>query len=112
MDIYNGCEVFCLFATIVFSPSNTRSFPIREYGMNGLSQPLQEHEIRDMKSSPEIMARVLRSYKLMLSFYGMTLVDESTGLCDRSEYEIGTMHSSNNRGTNRGQSRYRNLVRT
>jgi hypothetical protein len=45
-------------------------FPIREYGMNFESQPLQEHEIEEMKASEEIIERILRSYRLMLSFYG------------------------------------------
>jgi hypothetical protein len=45
-------------------------FPIREYGMNYESQPLQKHEIVEMKASEEIIQRILRSYRLMLSFYG------------------------------------------
>lgn len=73
------------------------SFPIREYGMNYDSQPLQPHEAQAMRASPEIMERVKRSYKTMLSFYGMTLLDEETGLIDRSPPPTF-------------QSRYRNLV--
>jgi hypothetical protein len=84
-------------------------FPIREYGMNGLSQPLQEHEIHDMKASTDVMTRVLRSYKLMLSFYGMSLIDEETGLLDRSDYETRSMDPTKRGKTD--QSRYRNLVR-
>ncbi|KAK0188039.1 opioid growth factor receptor conserved region-domain-containing protein [Armillaria mellea] len=58
-------------------------FPIQEYGMNSQSQPLQRHEIETMRSSSEIIQRVIRSYKLMLDFYGMRLLDEKTGLLDR-----------------------------
>ncbi|KIO29999.1 hypothetical protein M407DRAFT_159547 [Tulasnella calospora MUT 4182] len=63
-------------------------FPIREHGMNFDAQPLQLHEISAMKSNQEVMQRVLRSYKMMLGFYGMRLVDEKTGLLRRSsEYK-------------------------
>lgn len=51
--------------------------------MNSQSQPLQRHEFEAMRSSPEIIQRVIRSYKLMLDFYGMRLLDERTGLLDR-----------------------------
>jgi len=59
-------------------------FPIREYGMNFNSQPLQTHEIESMKADPIILERVVRSYQLMLDFYGMHLVSEETGLVDRA----------------------------
>ncbi|KAF5360298.1 hypothetical protein D9758_009164 [Tetrapyrgos nigripes] len=58
-------------------------FPIREYGMNYQSQPLQPHELNSMKSDPKIIQRLLESYKLMLDFYGMQLVNEETGELDR-----------------------------
>lgn len=51
--------------------------------MNSQSQPLQRHELEAMRSSPGIIQRVIRSYKLMLDFYGMRLLDEKTGLLDR-----------------------------
>ncbi|KAF9019215.1 hypothetical protein BDZ89DRAFT_1044061 [Hymenopellis radicata] len=54
-------------------------FPIQEFGMNYESQPLQRHELEAMKSSPEVIERILTSYKLMLDFYGMRLEDEQTG---------------------------------
>lgn len=75
-------------------------FPIREYGMNYESQPLQTHEIRAMKADPTIIARIIESYKLMLDFYGMRLVSVDTGLVARvlppKNYEV----------------HYRNLVRS
>jgi hypothetical protein len=54
-------------------------FPIHEDGMNWDAQVLQRHEAETMKSSKEIMARVIRSYKMMLGFYGAELVSEETG---------------------------------
>lgn len=67
--------------------------------MNFESQPLQQHEIESMKSDPAIIERILLSYKLMLDFYGMRLVDVESGLIDRSL-------PPRNYAT-----RYRNLVR-
>jgi hypothetical protein len=64
--------------------------------MNYDSQPLQPHEVEVMRASPEIMERFKRSYSMMLKFYGMTLVDEETGLIARSSTNF--------------ESRYRNLV--
>ncbi|KAJ3509122.1 hypothetical protein NLJ89_g5384 [Agrocybe chaxingu] len=74
-------------------------FPIREYGMNYESQPLQTHEIQKMKADPAVVERVLESYRLMLDFYGMRLVSTETGLVDR------TLPPRN------FGARYRNLVR-
>jgi hypothetical protein len=53
--------------------------------MNYESQALQPHEITSMRSSAEIMARIMKSYEMMLDFYGMRLVSAETGLLDRSE---------------------------
>ncbi|TFL01788.1 opioid growth factor receptor conserved region-domain-containing protein [Pterulicium gracile] len=55
-------------------------FPIQEHGMNYQSQPLQKHELQAMKADPQILARLIKSYQLMLDFYGMKLVDKDTGL--------------------------------
>jgi hypothetical protein len=74
-------------------------FPIREYGVNFASQPLQKHEIESMKADPEIIERILKSYQLMLDFYGMRLVSPETGL-------VGRCMPPRNYST-----RYRNLVR-
>jgi len=32
-----------------------------------------------MRDDPEIRSRLLRAYKMMLNFYGMELLDETTG---------------------------------
>ncbi|KZP33439.1 hypothetical protein FIBSPDRAFT_307046 [Athelia psychrophila] len=71
-------------------------FPIREQGVNGQAQPLQMHEISKMKADHAVIARLIRSYRLMLDFYGMQLVSEETGLIARSPSHAG---------------RYRNFLR-
>ncbi|KAI0074117.1 hypothetical protein K474DRAFT_1710122 [Panus rudis PR-1116 ss-1] len=75
-------------------------FPIQEYGMNSYAQPLQRHEIEVMRKDPEIQGRVLRSYRLMLDFYGMNLDSEETGLLSRVKPE------------SKCAERYRNLSRS
>ncbi|KAG8934025.1 hypothetical protein FRC03_007006 [Tulasnella sp. 419] len=60
-------------------------FPIQEHGVNPRSQPLQKHERDQMRADSKILQRVLTSYRLMLDFYGMELVNEETGLLKRSE---------------------------
>lgn len=60
-------------------------FPIREHGMNWESQPLQLHELETMKGNSDICTRMLTSYRLMLDFYGMELVDEKTGELSRRD---------------------------
>ena len=99
MAISNGCAcwldlvrlyplMFCIFR-----------FPTQEFGVNYESQPLQKHEITAMASDPLIIQRIIKSYELMLDFYGMRLVNYETGLVDRC-LPLGNH-----------KSRYRNLVR-
>lgn len=52
-----------------------------------------------MRGDPEVIQRILASYRLMLDFYGMRLVSEDTGLVDRASVPRNYAH------------RYRNLVR-
>ena len=66
-------------------PTHIHSFPIQEYGVNYQAQPLQRHEIEAMVADPDIIDRVIKSYRLMLDFYGMQLVSTETGLLSRSE---------------------------
>jgi hypothetical protein len=54
-------------------------FPIHEQGRNTEAQPLQRHEAEIMRTSTEVMCRVLKSYRMMLGFYGAKLDDETTG---------------------------------
>ncbi|KAL6073107.1 Opioid growth factor receptor [Balamuthia mandrillaris] len=60
-------------------------FPIREEGMNFRSQKLQPHEAEAIKEDPKCMERILKSYELMLDFYGMRLKDRQTGELERTE---------------------------
>lgn len=53
--------------------------------MNFESQPLQLHEIQTMKADPVIIERIIRSYELMLDFYGMQLESAESGLLKRSD---------------------------
>ncbi|XP_018415022.1 PREDICTED: opioid growth factor receptor-like [Nanorana parkeri] len=60
-------------------------FPLRERGVNWLATPLTLSEIELMKKDKKVMARILKSYKLMLGFYGIVLVDADTGMVARAE---------------------------
>ena len=54
-------------------------------GMNYAAQPLTVAEIERMVASPsETRNRVVRSYQLMLDFYGMQIADEATGRIERT----------------------------
>ncbi|XP_070566946.1 uncharacterized protein [Ptychodera flava] len=59
-------------------------FPIREKGMNYQSQELQLHEAEGIKRDKKAWARVLKSYEMMLDFYGMKLVDKEKGTIQRA----------------------------
>ncbi|KIJ64632.1 hypothetical protein HYDPIDRAFT_175558 [Hydnomerulius pinastri MD-312] len=59
-------------------------FPIQEDGMNYEAQRLLPHEIQPMKSSEEVTGRLVKSYEMMLDFYGMRLQSSETGLVGRS----------------------------
>jgi len=53
--------------------------------MNYAAQPLTTDEIERMVSSPsEARNRLLRSFALMLDFYGMQIADEATGRIERT----------------------------
>lgn len=60
-------------------------FPIRESGMNVQAQELQPHEAKAISSNPETRERFLRSYEMMLYFYGIKLTNKSTGEVGRAE---------------------------
>eukprot|EP00494_Astrolonche_serrata_P029366 UN29633 len=60
-------------------------FPIREEGMNFRSQKLYPHEMVIMKNDPQIRAKILHSYRLILDFYGMKIVNENTGEIGRTK---------------------------
>ncbi|XP_077316437.1 uncharacterized protein LOC143936030 isoform X2 [Lithobates pipiens] len=60
-------------------------FPLQERGVNHCATPLTESEIQLMKSDEEVMKRLLESYKLMLGFYGIVLLDPDTGKVARAK---------------------------
>jgi hypothetical protein len=47
--------------------------------MNGEAQPLSKSEAQIFRTTPEIKPRIIQSYKIMLDFYGLVLLDEQTG---------------------------------
>jgi len=62
-------------------------FPIREKGMNSYSQELQLFEAKAIAEDPKLTKRLIKSYRLMLDFYGMELACETTGLVRRKKNE-------------------------
>lgn len=40
-------------------------FPLQEAGLNWSADPLQKHEIEEIKMNPEAMERILKSYEMM-----------------------------------------------
>ncbi|XP_078334785.1 uncharacterized protein LOC111125887 isoform X5 [Crassostrea virginica] len=72
-------------------------FPLREFGMNFTAKIhlLQRHEIKAIMDDPEASGRVLRSYEMMLDFYGMELSDKTTGEIRRAENWRDRFHHLN-----------------
>lgn len=58
-------------------------FPLREPGMNMMQEPLSPAEIEIMRSDESIQSKIQQAYQLMLDFFGMQLVDNTTGQIDR-----------------------------
>ncbi|XP_064634828.1 opioid growth factor receptor-like protein 1 [Lineus longissimus] len=59
-------------------------FPIREKGMNFHCQELMKHETKTILKDKKARRRLIVSFKLMLDFYGMKLVDEETGEVEKA----------------------------
>jgi len=59
-------------------------FPIREDGLNSYADQLQLHEAKAIAADPIMQGRVIKSYELMLDFYGMRLADRQTGAIERN----------------------------
>ncbi|XP_037831159.1 opioid growth factor receptor-like isoform X2 [Kryptolebias marmoratus] len=59
-------------------------FPLQEPGMNSRASTLTKQEIADFRRSDLAKENLLKSYKLMLDFYGIELEDETTGAVRRS----------------------------
>lgn len=60
-------------------------FPIREQGLNYQADPLQKWEADKIAADPTLQGRIIKSYQLLLNFYGMRLYDEKTGDIRRNE---------------------------
>ncbi|KAL7413646.1 opioid growth factor receptor conserved region-domain-containing protein [Mrakia frigida] len=60
-------------------------FPIPEHGMNWQSQPLEPHEAQAISSDPLAMERLMRSYEMMLAFYGIRMIDRNRGILGRAD---------------------------
>eukprot|EP01127_Copromyxa_protea_P019609 TRINITY_DN6408_c0_g1_i2.p1 TRINITY_DN6408_c0_g1~~TRINITY_DN6408_c0_g1_i2.p1 ORF type:complete len:182 (-),score=27.07 TRINITY_DN6408_c0_g1_i2:78-623(-) len=58
-------------------------FPLYETGVNSECPPLVAQEAEIIKSDPECRSRLVRSYQMMLHFYGMEIVDKETGSIKR-----------------------------
>eukprot|EP01064_Diplonema_japonicum_P008435 TRINITY_DN1587_c1_g2_i1.p1 TRINITY_DN1587_c1_g2~~TRINITY_DN1587_c1_g2_i1.p1 ORF type:complete len:299 (+),score=71.44 TRINITY_DN1587_c1_g2_i1:58-897(+) len=59
-------------------------FPIREQGLNFRADELQLHEARSIAEDPKLQRKILKSYEMMLDFYGMQL-DRKTGEVCKSD---------------------------
>lgn len=53
--------------------------------MNYAAPPLRPPVLEAMKNDQAVIARIIKSYKMMLDFYGMQLLSEETGLVARAE---------------------------
>lgn len=60
-------------------------FPIRESGMNWQAQELQQHEAEAIQKDEKAMERFVKSYEMMLNFYGLKLLNRETGEVDRAK---------------------------
>lgn len=59
-------------------------FPIRESGLNFNAQPMTKYEASLFRKTPEIQKRLIKSYEMMLDFYGFVLVNKATGTISRN----------------------------
>lgn len=72
-------------------------FPVFENaGMNFESRPLTKEGAAAIRADAEASERVIRSYRLMLKFYGLSLADERTGRVERdAPYHTGRFRNLN-----------------
>ncbi|XP_078103991.1 opioid growth factor receptor-like [Sander vitreus] len=59
-------------------------FPLQEPGMNSEASTLTKEEIKEFCQNSAAKANLLKSYELMLNFYGIRLCDENTGEVERA----------------------------
>ncbi|XP_067287950.1 opioid growth factor receptor-like isoform X2 [Pseudorasbora parva] len=60
-------------------------FPIQERGVNWNAQVLTKMEIKLFRDDEAAKMKLVKSYKLMLDFYGIRLVNEKTGEVKRTD---------------------------
>ncbi|XP_042367400.1 opioid growth factor receptor-like [Plectropomus leopardus] len=60
-------------------------FPLQEPGMNYEASTLTKEEIKEFLQNNTAKENLLKSYRLMLDFYGIELCDEETGEVKRAE---------------------------
>lgn len=75
-------------------------FPLQEPGMNYEATPLTKEEIKAFRESQTAKDNLLKSYKLMLDFYGIQLDDEKTGEVSRAQNWFHRFRNLNNRTHN------------
>ncbi|XP_045931956.1 opioid growth factor receptor-like [Micropterus dolomieu] len=59
-------------------------FPLKEPGMNSEASPLTKEEVEGFLRNSTAKENLLKSYQLMLDFYGIELCDETTGKVQRA----------------------------
>jgi len=77
-------------------------FPIHESSaFNSSSQALQRHEVRKIRRSPVVTARFLKSYELILDFFGFVIADKLTGRLARKQVDaLGRLANLNTHSHN------------
>ena len=69
-------------------------FPIREMGMSS-AQPLTKNEAEIFNKDEEMKKKLIKSYSLMLDFYGCKLINEENGKIERSDNYKDRYHNLN-----------------
>ncbi|XP_049443125.1 opioid growth factor receptor-like [Epinephelus fuscoguttatus] len=70
-------------------------FPLQEPGVNYEASTLTKEEIKEFRQSSTAKENLLKSYKLMLDFYGIELCDEKTGEVRRAPNWRERFHNLN-----------------
>lgn len=75
-------------------------FPLEEQGMNHMARTLTKAEIQEFLQSQPAKENLLKSYKLMLDFYGIELCNEETGEVKRANNWRARFKNMNSRTHN------------
>jgi len=87
-------------------------FPeLNRQGSNPLAQELNKAEAKAIREDIECAKRVLTSYKMMLNFYGIKLVNEQTGELTRNEENYKERYSNMMKHTH-NHDRIRRIIRS